>query len=963
MPARRRTLARYLGIAAPLLFAGFPAWAQMGPLPGLSPSTLNQPNGPAELDGSGSASALNVIAQGGSVARTLAAWAADRINVRNYGAKGDTLTRPAGLMTAGSPTLTASGASFTSADVGKAITVDGAGASPAAPLITTIAAYVSPTQVTLAANAGTSTGLSYLPGLSAGTSSTITGSYVPGDIVALAGGTAVTGASGKVMATTVLQAAIAAAGTGGYANGSPNGACSVTGTTGTGTRVVLTVTLSGGAMTAITAVTTPGVYTADIASHTSEPVVGSTTAAGCALLTGAAVALQTVPVDMAVQVAGAYSAVPPGNVAAGAGSLSGATGFNVTASWGVTGALTYGTDDSAAFAAAETAMMAKVAAGAWPCVYAPAGNYLFRGTAQPLMAGSGCILGDGALRTVFTIDAGYSGDLISMSNAWPGGNFPFNGRQLVATGGAVGGPRLRGFSILGDRAAPNAQNAISFYNRTQNLDMEDIEVRYVAGRALWFGATNSDTQAFLQESRIVRTRFFNDGAPGLPVVEFGATVPAGQEGTGEVRVDTMDIYAPYGTGVMIRNAAALVGGAGGTHLTEMWFNRLRIEGLENDAAQIGANLLQIGDPAYQGPINAVAFKDLELLDPYLGQYALLITGPASPAAGVPPSQLEFHGAIGGGMPLGGAVNITAGSAIALDFQSVYSVGTEITVGPASGGVASPIRVSSPDNQVSAWTWNIDSSVLPAVLSAPSVVGNPGAPGGLALVGNTHDSTAAGGNATGAGAVDLQFVRSGATQVAGGNQSGLFAGLNNSASAGASVVLGGAGNSVSGTYGAILGGLGASDRGRQASYAYASGSAVPFTTGSTQAGRQALYATGTAAMRLFAGGGLTANAFNIFNIPAGTAMALSIRLSAIDRTAPVNSYAWFLPIALATRQSAASSTAVAVGTPVALSTGTGASASVSLTADTANAGINLTFTPPGGTDTWDVFADVYSAEAQ
>lgn len=72
-------------------------------------------------------------------------------NVMDYGAKGDAVRVRNVSAATGSPTVTASGASFTNADVGKSAVVfteDGAGT------ITTIASVGSATQITLSANAG-----------------------------------------------------------------------------------------------------------------------------------------------------------------------------------------------------------------------------------------------------------------------------------------------------------------------------------------------------------------------------------------------------------------------------------------------------------------------------------------------------------------------------------------------------------------------------------------------------------------------------------------------------------------------------------------------------------------------------------------------------------------------------------------------------------------------------------------
>jgi hypothetical protein len=72
----------------------------------------------------------------------------------DYGAVGDTRSVADGAITTATPNFTSASAAFTAADVGKTIIVLGAGVAGAA-LTTTIFAYVSPTAVTLTANAST----------------------------------------------------------------------------------------------------------------------------------------------------------------------------------------------------------------------------------------------------------------------------------------------------------------------------------------------------------------------------------------------------------------------------------------------------------------------------------------------------------------------------------------------------------------------------------------------------------------------------------------------------------------------------------------------------------------------------------------------------------------------------------------------------------------------------------------
>ena len=101
-------------------------------------------------DDSGKGAAL--INVGG---RSVADFLSDRINAKAAGAKGDgKLVKSATTIAAGSTALTVAGGTFTAADVGKAIEVQGAGAAGAF-LYATITAVSSATQVTLSAAAAT----------------------------------------------------------------------------------------------------------------------------------------------------------------------------------------------------------------------------------------------------------------------------------------------------------------------------------------------------------------------------------------------------------------------------------------------------------------------------------------------------------------------------------------------------------------------------------------------------------------------------------------------------------------------------------------------------------------------------------------------------------------------------------------------------------------------------------------
>jgi hypothetical protein len=90
----------------------------------------------------------------GSIPRSILSKLADSVSVKDFGAKGDGVNTGGGSITASSAVLTASGGKFTASAVGKVIAIYGAGAS-GVPLLTTISAYVSSTQVVLSTTATT----------------------------------------------------------------------------------------------------------------------------------------------------------------------------------------------------------------------------------------------------------------------------------------------------------------------------------------------------------------------------------------------------------------------------------------------------------------------------------------------------------------------------------------------------------------------------------------------------------------------------------------------------------------------------------------------------------------------------------------------------------------------------------------------------------------------------------------
>jgi hypothetical protein len=147
-----------------------------------------------------------------------------------------------------------------------------------------------------------------------------TNDYAPGNTIHLTGGVQSTSALLTVLETQVVAAAIASAGSGGPAFAD----VAVFGTTGTGTKVEVAVSLNGsGGIASILGIVTPGAYTANPSNPSSEPVSGSG-------IVGAALVIELGVLSVTITTAGVFTTNPAGGVfsqASSSGSGTGAT-FN-----------------------------------------------------------------------------------------------------------------------------------------------------------------------------------------------------------------------------------------------------------------------------------------------------------------------------------------------------------------------------------------------------------------------------------------------------------------------------------------------------------------------------------------------------------------------------------------------------------------------------------------------------------
>ena len=754
MWSSRKILMRTLCRTLPLLLAPMLAWAQLGPAPGLSPSSLNQPNGPAQLDASGTLSSNSAIATGGSTPRALADRAAERLDVKDYGATGNTQTTTAQIsIAAGSSALATAAPVFAPGDVGKTIIIPGAGAvsslgTPATIAVLTAGSNYSSAPTITLGNTGN------------GKVAKATANMIVQSVTLASGGAGCNSGTqtfqlGLVSSATANDGSVAAPYatiTGTVTGGVLAGTLTIT-TAGSYTALPATlaaVTLTGGnCATAPTVSATFGLGSVYVAMGSGYPAGVTATISGGS--PSVAATIGTPVMSFATQaltttIASYVNAKSVTLTAPASSTLNLATQpypGSFTVQWG--------TDDTASFAAAISAANARMAMSQTPCVYMPTGMYMISAPPGAFSQGApGCITGETAQKSVIALTPSFAGDLFAWSEAW-----------IAVT---PGGPRATNFRVSGLRnlAFPVQQNALMFYDRNDNVDVENVDIFNLPGQAFRTGISKNTAFGFMRESRLKSLRFFSDGAPGLPVMEFN-NVNGGGDATNEVSSDMVDIYGSYGPSLVIRGVAPVQGGIA--------FSYLRIEGIEG--GNVAGDLMQIGDPGYNGIVAQVIVKNMVLLDPYPNYAALRVTAPSATYA---PYLIDVDGTIGGGLPNGQGLVITQGRNSRFRLISDGSIGSNVTMGPNLGG---GIELYSIAGAESAFTYNVDPTSVVAVSRPLLLRGLPSSQ-----------------------AVDLQTYINATSQIASGLRS--FACCSTNTVTGQNGVALGDGNTVSALFASALG---------------------------------------------------------------------------------------------------------------------------------------------------------------
>ena len=194
----------------------------------------------------------------------------------------------------------------------------------------------------------------------------------------------------------------------------------------------------------------------------------------------------------------------------------------------------------------------------------------------------GVILGDGPHTSYIVLDASYRGDLFSWSEAWIGSSHDVTASSYDPMSDARG-PTITGLQITGSTTAPNEQNALTFYDRNDDVLVRDVEVDYLNGQCLSMGNTkNATRKRMCASSAFYNLKCWNTGTTQKPAVQISSTTTPGSDATNELDFYKLAVFSAASAGVTLSNPNPT------SATRRIRFFGLRVDHTGTDAVQIGA---------------------------------------------------------------------------------------------------------------------------------------------------------------------------------------------------------------------------------------------------------------------------------------------------------------------------------------------------------------------------------------
>ena len=405
------------------------------------------------------------------------------------------------------------------------------------------------------------------------------------------------------------------------------------------------------------------------------------------------------------------------------------------------------TDDSAALVAAVTAANnAWAATNQRACVYIPATNpTMYLNGASTMIPFSryfpGCVEGDGGdFKSVIQLGSafagsnsktGVAGDLFAWSDAFVSANGQTADLNSPLSSG---GPTVRNIEVFGYKggsfpASSSVQNAFMMYDATDFAFFDNVGCYWVSGSCLMGGRIKNNTFSFIRESMLNNIRINKSGNTTIPTPNIdiysdcsgaciGGTNADYKNGSNQVDIVNVRDYAAEGTGISIINNNQ----NSGANARKIRIVNLTIEGDQTQGSpQQTGYLMQLGSTSALGKYNSIYLTNAHFLSPYDGYGAVSITS----RSGLIPYDIRCNscgietgaGAGGGRSGTGLGLNIQSGYNIYWGGSDFTSPGTNVTVGPTSGGTCGSGQITfDGQGSESGWTTSIDSSATSCVQS-------------------------------------------------------------------------------------------------------------------------------------------------------------------------------------------------------------------------------------------------------
>lgn len=419
----------------------------------------------------------------------------------------------------------------------------------------------------------------------------------------------------------------------------------------------------------------------------------------------------------------------------------------------------WGTDDSAAIAAAMNEAISLFASNVLSYVFIPPGKTYLKSTSLPTFYSAPIpVIGSGSRISQIVVDPiynGTNGSLFSWSQCYNDGDLPSGAVTLSAP--EERGPRCEGLCFVGNLLSSHNNAAINFLDGNDFVRLIDLDFYFWPGSVILTGNVSGYAYDYssLRESRISEIRAFLCGSLTNPVIVLNSSVNS--DPTNEIVLSSIDIYGPKSDGLVITNQNTATG------VTRL----IKIFGIRVEATTSGFSAIRIGDHSFAGGVQGIQIYGGEIVSNLVGSYGLTITAPSSETF---ISNIRFSGSVVNCS--GTAIYINAGTNIDLDLvmNQTYSSGIHLDV---TNNINGPVWINTVED-ASTWITSIGSTAANNVFYR---TWNNGL--GRSISANYHD-TATGGFYIGLGAVDLQLIRTSSSQVASGTGATLLGGSSSTA---------------------------------------------------------------------------------------------------------------------------------------------------------------------------------------